>query len=174
LQQTPKFHIESVWFICFFKGLANLIDPLENSIMKWYFTKLLDLLLNYIKNLFKVYSFSFVFDFSSKLITKWTLLWIISWFLSYLVAIRLFVDTIFSDNIFLDTIHRRYKTKKRHYGHLHNCLCKCKQIIRKEAIFVQKMLLLFSKLLVKLKKRVCNPFNPWCIFISKIANFDHF
>ncbi len=69
-------------------------------------------------------------------------------------------QTIEEETLFLDPIYRRYNTKKKHHGHLHNCLCKCKQIIRKEAIFVQKMLLLFSKLLVKLKKRVCNPFNP--------------
>jgi hypothetical protein len=81
----------------------------------------------------------------------------------------------FFDNFFLDTIYRRYKTKKLHYGHLHNCryrkvfctknftvpncLCMCKQNIKKEGIFVQIMLLLFHKLLVELKKE-------YAIFLS--------
>ncbi len=64
----------------------------------------------------------------------------------------------FFDNFFLDTIYRRYKTKKLHYGHLHNCLCMCKQNIKKEGIFVQTMLLLFSKLLVELKKEYMQSF----------------
>ncbi len=60
---------------------------------------------------------------------------------------------------YLSIRYRRYKTKKLHYGHLHNCVCMCKQNIKKKGIFVQIMLLLFSKLLVELKKE-------YAIFLS--------